>query len=212
MSKDKAKGEDDNAPKPKGGKMKKILMISIGSIILLGAGVGGGVYASGMLGGEKKHEDPNRPKLVERSEEPAEDAGGEGGEGGEAKEAPPKVGTVSVKSDTVPVDPKKFEPTYVPLEQSFTANLVDGQGFVQVGLSLSTFYDGRVVANVKRHMVPIRSAILLTLSEQDGAVLSTPQGKHALQKQLAKSINRVLREKEGFGGIDSVYFTNLVVQ
>jgi flagellar FliL protein len=61
-------------------------------------------------------------------------------------------------------------------------------------------------------MVPIRSAILLTLSEQDGAVLSTPQGKHALQKQLARSINRVLREKEGFGGIDNVYFTNLVVQ
>jgi flagellar protein FliL len=53
---------------------------------------------------------------------------------------------------------------------------------------------------------------LLTLSEQDGLVLATPQGKQALQKQLSKSINRVLREKEGFGGIDSVYFTNLVVQ
>jgi flagellar protein FliL len=209
MSNDKTKDKDDATAKPKGGKMKKILMISVGAIILLGAGVGGGVYASGMLGGDKKHEDPNRPKLVERSEEPAEEAAGEGGE---AKEAPPKVGTVSVKSDTAPVDPKKFEPTYVPLEQSFTANLVDGQGFVQVGLSLSTYYDGKVVANVKRHMVPIRSAILLTLSEQDGAVLSTPQGKHALQKQLSKSINRVLREKEGFGGIDSVYFTNLVVQ
>jgi flagellar protein FliL len=209
MNKDKTKDSDGGAEKTKGGKMKKILMISIGAIALLGAGVGGGVYASGMLGGDKKHEDPNRPKLVERSKEPTEEAGGEGGE---AKEAPPKVGTVSVKSDTVPVDPKKFEPTYVPLEQSFTANLVDGQGFVQVGLSLSTFYDGKVIANVKRHMVPIRSAILLTLSEQDGAVLSTPQGKHALQKQLAKSINRVLREKEGFGGIDSVYFTNLVVQ
>ena len=209
MSKDKTNDKDAAAEKPKGGKMKKILMISTAATILLGAGVGGGVYASGMMGGEKKHEDPNRPKLVERSEEPAEMAGGEGGE---EKDAPPKVGTVAVKSDTVPVDPKKFEPTYVPLEQSFTANLVDGQGFVQVGLSLSTYYDGKVVGNVKRHMVPIRSAILLTLSEQDGAVLSTPQGKHALQKQLAKSINRVLREKEGFGGIDSVYFTNLVVQ
>jgi flagellar protein FliL len=207
MSKDKEK--DAASEKPKGGKMKKILLISTGATFLLGAGVGGGVYASGMLGGDKKHEDPNRPKLVERSEEPTEEAGGEGGE---AKEAPPKVGTVSVKSDNVPVDPKKFEPTYVPLEQSFTANLVDGQGFVQVGLSLSTYYDGKVVANVKRHMVPIRSAILLTLSEQDGAVLSTSQGKHALQKQLAKSINRVLREKEGFGGIENVYFTNLVVQ
>lgn len=207
MSKDKEK--DGAAAKPKGGKMKKIIMLGGGALGLLGAGVGGGVYASGMLNADKKHEDPNRPKLVERSEEPAEEAGGEGGE---AKEAPPKIGTVSVKSDTVPVDPKKFELTYVPLEQNFTANLVDGQGFVQVGLSLSTYYDGKVVANVKRHLVPIRSAILLTLSEQDAAVLATVQGKHALQKQLARSINRVLREKEGFGGIDNVYFTTLVVQ
>ncbi len=208
MSKDKEKDKEGAAAKPKG-KMKKMILLGGGALGLLGAGVGGGVYASGMLGADKKYEDPNRPKLVERSEEPAEEVGGEGGE---AKEAPPKIGTVSVKSDTVPVDPKKFELTYVPLEQNFTANLVDGQGFVQVGLSLSTYYDGKVVGNVKRHMVPIRSAILLTLSEQDGAVLSTLQGKHALQKQLARSINRVLREKEGFGGIDNVYFTNLVVQ
>ncbi|MEK6638617.1 MAG: flagellar basal body-associated FliL family protein [Pseudomonadota bacterium] len=208
MSSDKNKDGDAKA-KGKGGKMKKILLITVGGVVLIGAGVGGGIYASGMMGGDKKHEDPNRPKLVERSEEPAAEVGGEGGE---AKEAPPKVGTVAVHSDTVPVDPKKFELTYIPLEASFTANLVDSEGFIQVGLSLSTYYDGKVVANVKRHMVPIRSAILLTLSEQQGAVLSTPEGKQALQKLLAKAINRVLREKEGFGGIENVYFTNLVVQ
>lgn len=207
MSKDKDK--ESPPGKPKGGKMKKIMMLGGGALGLIGAGVGGGVYASGMLGGAVKQEDPNRPKLVERSAEPAEEVASEGGDD---KEAPPKVGTVSVNSDTAPVDPKKFELTYVPLEQNFTVNLIDGEGFVQVGLSLSTYYDGKVVANVKRHMVPIRSAILLTLSEQDGEVLSTVQGKQALQKQLSKSINRVLREKEGFGGIDNVYFTNLVVQ
>jgi flagellar protein FliL len=60
--------------------------------------------------------------------------------------------------------------------------------------------------------VPLRSAILLVLSEQVAPVLSTPQGKHQLRRQLTKAINDVLREKEGFGGIDSVYFTNLVIQ
>lgn len=206
---DKAKEKPDAKAPAKGGKMKKMLIFGIGGLALLGAGVGGGIYASGMLGAKTVHEDPNRPKLVERSEEPAEEGGGEGGE---AKEAAPKVGTVSVKHDNVPVDPERFEPTYFPIEQSFTANLADGEGFVQVGLSLATYYDGKVIANIKRHMVPMRSAVLLVLSEQEAAVLSTPQGKQALQKKLTQAINGVLREKEGFGGIDNVYFTNLVIQ
>jgi flagellar protein FliL len=206
---EKAKDKPDAKDGAKGGKMKKIIMISVGALVLLGAGVGGGIYASGMIGGKVEHEDPNRPKLVERNKEHVEEGGGEGGE---AKEAPPKVGTVSVKHDNVPVDPERFEPTYFPIEQSFTANLADGEGFVQVGLSLATYYDGKVIANIKRHLVPLRSAVLLVLSEQSAGVLSTPQGKQALQKKLTQAINGVLREKEGFGGVDNVYFTNLVIQ
>jgi flagellar protein FliL len=117
-----------------------------------------------------------------------------------------------VTSDQAAVDPKKYEATYFPIEQSFTANLIDGAGFVQVGLSLSTYYDGKVIANIKRQSVPIRSAVLMALSEQDAMVLSTPEGKQMLQRKLTHAINTVLREKEGFGGIDNVYFTNLVIQ
>jgi flagellar protein FliL len=203
MTRDKAKPEE----KPKTGKMKKLLLIGITSLILLGAGVGGGLYAAGKIGGAVKHEDPNRPKLVERGEEVSEAAEGE-----EGKAAALKIGTVSVKSDQAIVDPKKYEVTYFPLDQSFTANLADGAGFVQIGLSISTYYDGKVISNIKREIVPIRSAILMVLSEQDAAVLSTPQGKQILQKRLTRAINIVLREKEGFGGIDNVYFTNLVIQ
>jgi flagellar FliL protein len=83
---------------------------------------------------------------------------------------------------------------------------------VQIGISVSTYYDGKVIGNLKRQMVPIRSAILMVLSEQDGAALSTAQGKHMLQAQLTKAINQVLRQTEGFGGIDNVYFTTLVIQ
>jgi flagellar FliL protein len=83
---------------------------------------------------------------------------------------------------------------------------------VQIGISLATYYDGAVINNIKRQTTPIRSAVLMVLSEQDPAVLSTAEGKQALQKQLTQAINAVLREKEGFGGIDSVYFSNLVIQ
>lgn len=195
--------------KKKGGKGKKIVMITLAAGLLIGAGAGAGVYMGMGHGEAKPKEDPNRPKLVERSEEPAE-AGGE--EGGEGKEPAPKIGTVSVKSDMTRVDPKRFEVTYFPIEQQFTANLADGSGFAQIGLSLATYYDSRVINNIKRQMVPIRSAILMVMSVQEASVIATPEGRQLLQKQLTRAINDVLREKEGFGGIDNVYFTSLVVQ
>jgi len=206
MSKEK---DPEGAPK-KGGKLKKMLILGAGGLLLASAGVGAGVYAAGMLdatGGHK--EDPRKPKLVERSHE--YEAASEG-EGKEEKGPPVRTGTVAVENDAVKVDPKKYEIAYYPIEQSFTANLADGSGFAQVGLSVSTFYDSRVADNLKRQMVPIRSAILMVLSDQQAAVLATPEGKQILQRQLTKAINDVLRDKEGFGGIDNVYFSSLVVQ
>jgi flagellar FliL protein len=192
----------------KTGKAKVVLLATIGSLLLVGGGIGAGVYASRFLAGARNIEDPKRPKLVVRSE--TAQASGQG-EGGEEKEPAPKIGTVSVTSDAVKVDPRRFEVTYVPLEQPFTANLANG-GIVQVGLSFSTYYDHRVVENIKRQTVPIRSAALTILAEEDPAVLATSEGKQLLQRQLTTAVNTVLREKEGFGGVDNVYFTSLVIE
>jgi len=192
----------------KRGKLKIFLLSVTGAALLIGGGVGAGVYASHAFLPGGPAEDPNRPKLVERSE------GGDipsSSEAGESKEPAPKVGTVSVTSDNVAVDPRKFEVTYVPLDQPFTANLANG-GIIQVGVSFATYYDHRVVENIKRQTVPIRSAALMVLAEQDPAVLSTSRGKQALQQQLTAAVNKVLREKEGFGGVDNIYFTSLVIQ
>lgn len=203
MSKAKPPSEKDNRPK----KGKKPLLIGIAAIVLIGSGAAAGVYLGGGVTGKEGSEDPHRPKLVLRSEEPDEPVAG-----GDNAEPVLKSGTVSVKDDRAPVDPEKYEVTYVSIEQSFTANLADGAGFVQIGLSLATYYDGKVVQNIERQAVPIRSAVLMVLSQQDAAVLSTPQGKQLLQRDLTAAINQVLRQKEGFGGIDNVYFTNMVIQ
>ncbi|APZ98616.1 flagellar basal body-associated protein FliL [Sphingopyxis sp. QXT-31] len=203
MTKDKTEAA---APK-KGGKMKKLLMIAVGAAVLIGAGAGAGMYFGvGMAKTAPKPED-FYPKLVVRREDEEEPAAE-----GKKEDAPPKVGTVSVPNDKFKVDPRKYEITYYPIEQSFTTNLADGSGFLQVGISLSTYYDGKVIANIKRQDVPIRSAVLMVLAEQDPALLSTTHGKQSLQRQLTGAINGVLRDKEGFGGIDNVYFTNMVIQ
>ena len=109
-------------------------------------------------------------------------------------------------------DPRVFKTTYIPLEGNFTSNLRGGDNFVQIGLGLSTFYDDHVKENVERNMMAIRSAMILTLSEADPVEITTLSGKEALKEALKNAINRVLTNREGFGGIDDVYFTSFVTQ
>lgn len=185
--------ETEKAPKKKG-KGKKILLLLAGIGIVGGGGVGAAVYA-GMVGGGHKPAEPDRPQLVPR-------------EGVSESEA---AKYFSPTGDKRP-DPSKFQPTYYPLTDNFTVNLRDGEGFVQVALGVSTYYDERVIESVKLHEMALRSAVLLTLANQDSTALATPQGKEVLKGALRTSINEVLKKKEGFGGIDDVYFTSFVIQ
>ena len=52
----------------------------------------------------------------------------------------------------------------------------------------------------------------MTLADQDAFVITTPEGKKMLQGALKDSINEVLKSREGFGGIDGVYFTSFIIQ
>ncbi len=205
MSKKDGNSETEVA-KPKG--KRRLLLVAMGAILLAGGSAGAAIYATGGFAPKGKLEDPNRPKLVLRSDEPEAEAA----EGGEDKVVALKEGTVAVANDRIKVDPAKYEITYYQIEQPFTANLADGSGFIQIAISLSTYYDGKVITNIRRQDVPIRSAVLMVLSEQDPAVISTSQGKQLLQNELTQAINGVLRQKEGFGGVDNVYFNSLVIQ
>lgn len=173
-------------------------MVVIGAIgaVLAGASAGGVLYAhnSGIIhvGFLGKAADPNRPQLVER-----ESADGTGF----GSQSPEGAG-----------DSRRNKVSYYPIEKEFTSNLNDGQSFVQVGLGVSSYYDERVFANLQQHEMAVRSSVLLTLSSKDPGNLSTATGKLELQEDLKEAINEALRAKEGFGGIDSVYFTSFVMQ
>jgi flagellar FliL protein len=186
---------DSEQPPKKKRKGKKIMLLCA-LILVIGGGGAGGLYASGyrfQAGGG--HDELDRPKLVPR-------------DGVSSSEA---ARFYSPTGDKRP-DPAKFQASYYPLDENFTSNLRDGEGFVQVALGVSTYYDERVLENVKLHEMAVRSAILLTLGNQESTALSTPQGKEALKAALRASINDVLKKKEGFGGIDDVHFTSFVVQ
>lgn len=190
------------APKKKGGRFKKLLLIGGGMVVLLGAGAAAGMYAGGVgLGANGEAaaaEDPDTPKLVLKDGEHDEEHASAGGGKRSAKEGSP--------------DPSKYKATYYNIEQNFTSNLRDSDGFVQVALGVSTYYDQRVIDRLKEHEMAVRSAVLMTLADQNAFVITTPEGKKGLQKTLKEAINAVLKSKEGFGGVDDVYFTSFIIQ
>lgn len=194
-----------DAPKKKG-KLKGLIMGLLAVIVLVGGGVGAGLYAAGagLVGGAHKQEvkeDPNAPKLVPKDEH---------GESADAHDEKPAL-PMGLESEQSP-DPSKYKASYYSFEQPFTANLRDSDSFAQIGLAAATFYDAKVIDNIKNNEMPIRSAVLMTISSQDSFAIATPEGKLKLQKELKDSINAVLRSREGFGGVDNVYFTSMIIQ
>jgi flagellar FliL protein len=185
----------DKEKPPKKKRGKKLLLIGGAVLLIGGGGAGAAVFAGVLPFGHHGPVAPDRPHLVPRPGVPESEA---------ARYA-------SSNGDVRP-DPTKFQASYYPLHDNFTANLSGSGQFVQVGLGVSTYYDQRVLDAVKLHEMAVRSAVLLTLNAASSETLSTPEGKQQLKDALRKAVNDVLKKKEGFGGIDDVYFTSMVIQ
>ncbi|MDB5706662.1 MAG: flagellar basal body protein FliL [Sphingomonas bacterium] len=198
--------EDVQTPKKKkkGGK-GKFIVLTLG-LLVLGGGAGGGFYAwsSGMVGGGGAHAaEASGPRLVPKSEQKRMSGSGEGehGEGAPAGTKPPSG-----------AGGEKYASNYYAMDKEFTSNLQDSVHFIQVGIAVSTPYDDTVIDNIKTNEIAVRSAILMALGDTTEEQVFTSDGKKLLERRLAKAINDTLKEKEGFGGIGNVYFTNFVVQ
>jgi flagellar FliL protein len=190
--------------KKKGGKGKLILLLLV-LVALVGGGAGAG-WALGYIGGHSgdgKVAEAEGPKLVPKAEQ-KRGGGGEGGEGeggGGGGKAPPSGSGGD-----------KYASNYYAMEKEFTSNLRDSVHYVQIGLAVSTPYDDTVIENLKTNEIAIRSSILLALGDSTEDEVFTSDGKKRLAARLAAAINATLKQKEGFGGISNVYFTNFVVQ
>ena len=171
------------------------------AVVLLIAGGGGtyGAIASGVVNiGEAEEEDLN-PQLVPK---------------GESDPYPFVSG--DKKDDGGPVvygvGGGKYRTAYYDFSGDFTSNLAEGISLIQVSLAASTQYDGRVLMWLKEHETAVRSRILAELAATNGEDLTSVNGKERLQKRLTDAINEELEEREGFGGINNVYFRSLIVQ
>jgi len=216
-----SEAKEDAAPAKKKGGKKKLLIGVVGLLVLVGGGVGAGVYAaqSGMIGGshdaKAEHEDPDKPKLVPKSEQKQAGEGGEGGEGGGHGGGEGEEGASTAHAGKPTPEGEggeKFASNYFAMEKDFTSNLRDSVHFVQVGVAVSTPYDDKVITNLKTNDIAVRSAILMALGDTTEEQVFSTEGKRQLQAKLVKAINDTLEQKEGFGGIRNVYFTSFVVQ
>lgn len=203
----------DATPAPKKKKGGKLLVLVGVPIALLGTGGGAAVYGmqAGWFSVKPADAHDDEPRLVPKSEEKRAGAGGgEGGGHGESSEGASEGGHGKPTPKGEGGD--KYASTYYPLEKEFTSNLQDSVHFIQIGIAVSTPYDERVVENIKTHEIAIRSQVLMALGETSEDEVFTAEGKRHIQDRLVKSINGVLKEKEGFGGVSNVYFTNFIVQ
>ena len=206
-----AKETDEKAPKKKG-KLGKIIVMVVGVLVLLGGGVGAGLYAanSGLIGGGGHAKEDNGeaeaeakhpgPKLVPKSEqkrtgaEGAEggegghgggEGGGEGGHGEGGGEAHENKGMPTPVGD----GGERYASNYYELPKDFTSNMRDSVHIIQVGLAISTPYDDTVINNLKTNDLAVRSAILMTLGDANEEMVFSSEGKRQLQRKLVDSIN-----------------------
>lgn len=196
---DKPAGDGADKPKKKG-KMG-LLLVALGMLVV-GGGAAFGLMASGVIGGghaeEKKKEEG--PQLVRKGEEdpyapPAKEGEGEGG----GEEAESEGGDA-------------YRTAYFTFTEDFTSNLKDSDAMVQASIACSTRRDGRVLQWLAKHELAIRSRLLEILADTPEDDVSSLEGKERLNKRMTAAINQVLIQKEGFGGVDAVYFRNFVIQ
>ena len=187
------------------GGLIKILLFSLGAILLLCIGLGIGYF---LFGGEPET-DPSQEvnqiiegesnKKAENKEEETE--GEEVGEDGIIKKNVKAIPEVDA-----------YETSYFEFPRDFTTNLKNSRKFLQVSVVVSTQYDEKVMEIVDQHQLALRSVILTVISDFTEEDISGSNGKDKLADSLLVAMNKKLDQLKEFPGIEGVYFTSFVVQ
>ncbi len=208
--------EENNQENEKKSPLKLILMI-VGGIVLLGAGIGVGILVGG---GDDTDPSAEISKIIEKKENPEADeksdeetqeeladecAEEEKDEEGNCPAGPKKIPKITPEEEI-------FTTTYYEFPGNFTANLKGSKKFLQLSVGVSTQYDEQVMVNVESHQLALRSEILTIMSEFSSEDIAGKDGKYKLAEALRDGINEVLMKVEGFGGIENVHFTSFVIQ
>lgn len=191
--------EENEDEKKSGGLMSLLKKIGIfGAMISIGLVVGYFFFApaSDVIEKEELEEMIERSIEEREAEKQAEE---------EANADPEKVSKDTPEEET-------FETIYYEFAGTFTTNLANSRKMLQLGLAVSTQYDDTVMVNVEAHELGLRSVILQRIGNFSEDDIKGETGRKALADSIRDALNFELEELEGFGGIEKVHFTSLVLQ
>jgi len=183
----------------KGGLVKILLFVIIG-ILLIAISIGATLFVTGAFDAKPVVVDENGNVVNQQ-------AGAEGGE-----EVDPNAPKPLAKIAKELPEGQKFDQLYNEMERKFTVNLSGSKQFCQFTMGFMTHYDQRVVDNVYKHELALRSAIIMEVSTYSKDQLSTVADKQKLANAIKSRMNQVLIGYEDFGGIEEVFFTEFVIQ
>jgi len=184
---EKEEGEEGEK-KPSG--TKKIILIVVLALVVIGVTVGATLYFTGVFDGD------DSSKAV---------ATAEGGDTAAGEDAPAKK---EAKAKDL-----SDEAIYHLFEPPFTVNFNDNGKirFLQIGLSVST-RDKDAIEIMLQHEPVIRNNLVLLFSGQKSEDLYTRDGKSKLRDDTLAEIQNIMSANTGDKAIDNVYFTGFVIQ
>lgn len=109
-------------------------------------------------------------------------------------------------------NPSRLDTLYHRFETPFTSNVSQSRMVMQLSISLMTHYDQLVIDNVVNNVDAIRASINEALSETTESEVMMPNFRQVLEERLRIRINAMLERLEDFGGIETVLFTEFLVQ
>lgn len=201
--------DDDDSGEAKAAKGKpwlKLVLIGLSVVMVVGLSVAGTYFLVSM-----KYEDVLAASAA--ASEPGEEAKTE-----EKQATAPEKKKETAKAEKKKKKKKKKDPKaeaiYMPLEPQFIVNF-GGESeqvrFLQTMIEVMA-RDKKTINAVTKHMPAIRNNIVLLLSSQTYASLSTQKGKEELRAKVLAEVQRILKEQTGEPGVEAVYFTAFVMQ
>ena len=184
--KGKDEGTEDEAPAeaaPKAGK-KKLLLI-IGGVTFLLFAIGAPTAYFLLKSGEKPEVDSADPNSAEHGPQPVAEGADE--EEDELDENEESIGAI------------------FPLE-TFVVNLAGGR-YVRLQVQLE-FVEREIPKRFYTKLVPLRDALIATLSKRTQEELGTDKGRENLREDIKDLTNELMRRED----VKRVYFTQFVVQ
>ncbi len=189
---------------------KPIVKIVVGIVVLLLVVVGavvGTLFATGFF--------KAKPVLTAEQMLEGDSHGPQAGTPTDAHGAPAKAGgkdAAPTKQTKKSPELTRFDYSYLKLENDFLSNLSGSRKVMSVQMAIMTRYDKRVIDNVQKHEMALRSVILDVMRQTVEADLLKPDFRKELAVRIRDVMNTLLEKYEDFGGIEEVYFTTFVTQ